>query len=115
VKIIDALGVAGDVETLAGIARDERDPAVRRRAIHGLGISEGPESAKALRSLYTSATDLPTRKAVLEAFMIQDNARALIEIFNSERDRELRKQIVQHLSTMDSDEAEKFLARIYEG
>jgi len=113
-RIVQALGVAADVETLAGIARDERDPAVRREAIQGLGVSDTPEAAKALRSLYAASTDLPTRKAVLEAFMIQDNARALIEIFNAEKDREVRREIVQHLSHMDSDEAEKFLARIYE-
>lgn len=113
-KIVEALGVAGDVETLAGIARDERDPDVRRQAIHGLGMSDSPEAAKALRSLYTASTDLSTRKAVLEAFLIQDNARALIEIFNAEKDREIRRQIVQQLASMDSDEAEKFLERIYE-
>lgn len=113
-QIVQALGIADDVETLAGIARDERDPAVRRQAIQGLGVSDTPEAAKALRSLYTASTDLPTRKAILEAFLIQDNARALIEIFNAEKDREVRREIVQHLSHMDSDEAEKFLARIYE-
>ena len=113
-KIVEALGVAGDAETLAGIARQDQSPALRRQAIQGLGVSDSPEAAKALRNLYGAATDLPTRKAILEAFMVQDNARALIEIFNAEKDRELRREIVQHLANMDSDEAEKFLARIYE-
>ncbi|HEY9421015.1 MAG TPA: HEAT repeat domain-containing protein, partial [Thermoanaerobaculia bacterium] len=88
-RIIEALGIAADVETLAGIARQEQNPALRRQAIQGLGVSDGPEAAKALRNLYGAATDLPTRKAILEAFMIQDNARALIDIFNAEKDRGL--------------------------
>ncbi|HEV2846563.1 MAG TPA: HEAT repeat domain-containing protein [Thermoanaerobaculia bacterium] len=113
-KIVEALGIADDVETLAGIARQEQNPALQRQAIQGLGVSDTPEAAKALRSLYGASTDLSTRKAILEAFMIQDNARALIEIFNAEKDREIRKEIVQHLASMDSDEAEKFLERIYE-
>lgn len=113
-RIVEALGIAEDAETLAGIARQEQNPELRHQAIQGLGVSDTPEAAKALRSLYGAASDLPTRKAILEAFMIQDNARALIEIFNAEKDREIRREIVQHLSQMDSDEAEKFLARIYE-
>lgn len=113
-EVLAALGVAQDVETLAGIARQERDPALRRQAIQGLGVSGTPEAAKALRSLYGAATDTPTRRAILEAFMIQNNARALIDVFNAEKDREIRREIVQHLANMRSDEAEKFLARIYE-
>ena len=112
-EVLQALGVAGDVETLAETARQERDPALRGQAIQGLGICETPEAAKALRSLYGSATDAPTREAILQAFMVQDNARALIEIFNAEKDRETRREIVRLLAGMDSDEAEKFLERIY--
>ncbi|HEX6902253.1 MAG TPA: HEAT repeat domain-containing protein [Thermoanaerobaculia bacterium] len=112
-EIVHALGVAEDVETLARLAREEQNPDLRHQAIQGLGISETPEAAKALRSLYGSATDAPTREAVLHAFMVQDNARALIEIFNAEKDREVRREIVRLLATMDSDEAEKFLERIY--
>lgn len=113
-RIVEAMGIADDVESLAGIARQEQNPEVRRQAIQGLGVSDTPEAAKTLRSLYSPSADLPTRKAILEAFMIQDNARALIEIFNAEKDREIRREIVQHLANIDSDEAEKFLARIYE-
>jgi HEAT repeat protein len=112
-EVLQALGVAGDVETRAETARQERDPGLRRQAIQGLGINETPEAAKALRSLYGAATDAPTREAILQAFMVQDNARALIEIFNAEKDREVRREIVRLLANMDSDEAEKFLERIY--
>ncbi len=112
-EILNALGVAQDVETLARVAREEPDPALRREAIQGLGISDTPEAAKALRSLYGASTDAPTRQAILQAFMVQDNARVLIEIFNAEKDREIRREIVRLLASMDSDEAEKFLERIY--
>jgi HEAT repeat protein len=112
-EILNALGVAQDVETLAGIARQDQNPALRRQAIQGLGVSGTPEAAKALRSLYGATTDAPTRQAILQAFMVQDNARALIEIFNAEKDREVRREIVRLLANMDSAEAEKFLERIY--
>lgn len=113
-KILEALGVAGDVETLAEVARQEQNPALRRQAIEGLGIHDDPKSAEALRSLYSSSSDPGTRKAVIEALFVQDNARALIEIFRSEKDREVRREIVRYLSLMDSKEAEDFLGKVFE-
>jgi hypothetical protein len=113
-KTLEALGVAGDVETLAEVARQEKDPALRSMAIQGLGIAEGAKSAEVLRSLYAAAPDLSVRKAIVEALFVQENARALIEIFRAEKDRQVRQEIVRYLSLMETDEAEQFLARIYE-
>jgi HEAT repeat protein len=114
-RILEALGVAEDVETLAAVARQEQDLALRREAIQGLGINESAKAKEALRALYGAYPDVPTRKAVIEALMVQENARALIEIFKAETNRELRREIVQHLSHMseDSEEAAKFLEQIY--
>ena len=112
-KALDAMGVAGDVETLAGIARREQDPSLRRHAIQGLGVAGGAKAAEALRSLYASAADPETRRSVVEALFIQGNAHELIEIFHSEKDREIRQAIVQRLTLMRSDEASQFLDKIY--
>lgn len=114
-KAIEYLGIAGDVEILAELARQEKNPAVRSQAIHGLGLAEGEKSSEALRSIYSSSSDPSIRKAVLEALFIQENARALIDLFKTEKDREVRRQIVQYLSMMDSEEAEQFMAKIFEG
>ncbi|HEX9943065.1 MAG TPA: HEAT repeat domain-containing protein [Thermoanaerobaculia bacterium] len=112
-KVLEALGVARDVTTLAGIARQEQDPALRRKAIQGLGVAGGAKAAEALRSLYSASSDPSIRRAVLEALFVQNNARGLIEVFHAEKDREVRRQIVQYLSLMDSEEASKFLEKIY--
>ena len=112
-KVLEAMGVAGDVEPLIDAARREQDAAVRNKAIEGLGISGGAKAAEALRSLYASSSDSAIRRAVVEALFVQDNAHALIEIFGTEKDREMRKHIVQQLSLMDSDEAAQFLEKIY--
>ncbi len=113
-QVIEALGVAGDVETLAAIARQDGEPRVRKQAIHGLGISEGPASAAALKAAYAAAPDRETRLAVIEAFFIQDNARALIEIFRTEKDPALRREAVQKLTMIDSPESMRFLESVLE-
>jgi hypothetical protein len=109
-RALQSLGVAGDVETLVEVARQEQEPSLRRQAIQGLGLVESQKSAAALRSLYASG-DASVRKAVLEAFFVQQNARALIDLFKTEKDREVRREIVRYLSLMDSEEAEQFISR----
>jgi HEAT repeat protein len=110
--ILEAMGVAGDVEDLAQAARTETDPDVRRSAIHGLGVSGSPAAARALKQLYGSYQDGGTRRTVIEALFIMDDAKALIELFRAEKDAELRKQIVQKLSMMDSPEASELLLQM---
>ncbi|HKI01605.1 MAG TPA: HEAT repeat domain-containing protein [Thermoanaerobaculia bacterium] len=111
--LLDGLAVAGDVEGLVGIARDEKEPApLRRKAIEGLGINGSPQATQALKSLYASP-DGGVRMAVIQGLFIQNNAKALIELFRTEKDRQLRREIVQHLGNMDSDEADEFLLKVF--
>lgn len=113
-QILDGLAVAGDVEALTGIARDEKEPGpLRRKAIEGLGISDSPQATAALKSLYTGSSDPGLRQAAIEGLFIQDNAKALIELYRGEKDQRLRREIVQHLGNMDSPEAEEFLIKIF--
>jgi HEAT repeat protein len=114
-KAVEYLGIAGDVEILAELARQEKNPPVRSQAIRGLGLVESEKSSAALRSIYSSSSDTSIRKAVLEALFIQENARALIDLYRTEKDREVRREIVRYLSMMDSEEAEQFISKIFEG
>ncbi|HET7293456.1 MAG TPA: HEAT repeat domain-containing protein [Vicinamibacteria bacterium] len=111
-EILQALGVAEATQTLGEIARTEADLRLRRAAIHGLGINAEPPSGAILRGLYAAEKDLETRKAVLEALFIQDDARGLIEIARAEKDPALRRAAVEKLSVMDSREAQDYMLEI---
>ncbi len=111
--ILNALGIAGAVDTLVDIAKRETNPELRAAAIRGLGIGGGPKGAEALRAMYAGTSDAGVRRAVIEALFLQNNARALIETFRAEKDRDLRREIVQRLSQMRSEEATQFLEKIY--
>ena len=50
----------------------------------------GMRTAPALHELYRAERDVELRKAVIETFFVEGNARALIEIAKTEKDRELR-------------------------
>ncbi len=113
-QLLDGLAVAGDVEALTGIARDENEAGpLRREAVEGLGISDSPQATAALKSLYTGSTDPGIRQSAIEGLFIQDNAKALIELYRGEKDQRLRREIIQHLSNMESPEAEAFLLKIF--
>lgn len=113
-QLLDGLAVAGDIEALNGIARDEKEPGpLRRKAIEGLGISDSSQATTALKSLYTGSADPGLRDAALEGLFVQNNAKALIELYRGEKDQRMRREIVQHLSHMESPEAEEFLIKIF--
>ena len=89
------------------------EPSLRRKAIEGLGINDSPQATAALKSIYAGSTDGGVRRAVIEGLFIQDNAKALIELFRTEKDPALKREIVQKLGLMDSDEAMEFLGKLF--
>ena len=108
-KLLEGLFVAGDVETLARVARTEGDRDLRRKAIESLGVSDSDRSEKELKDIYRSERDDDLREAVLNAFFIQDNAPALIEVARGEKNPALRRAALQKLSMMSSPAATEFL------
>ncbi|HEV2851372.1 MAG TPA: tetratricopeptide repeat protein [Thermoanaerobaculia bacterium] len=114
-QLLDGLAVAGDVEALVGIARDEKEPGpLRRKAIGNLGITNSSQATAALKSIYTGSADPGLRDAAIEGLFVQNNARALIELYRAEKDPRMRREIVQKLSLMGSPEAEEFLSKIFQ-
>jgi HEAT repeat protein len=117
-KAVEYLGIAGgdaNVQLLDELYRSSSRPEVKKSVIRALALTENQKSGEVLRSLYASAPDPSIRKAVLEAFFIQQNARALIDLYRTEKDRTVRREIVRYLSMMDSEEATQFVSKIFEG
>jgi HEAT repeat protein len=110
-KLLESFGVAGDVEPLAKAARDE-DPRIRRKAIEGLAIIDSPAASRALHQLYTELKDPDDRRKVVEAFMIQGDAKTLLEMFRAEKDPAMKKIIFQQLTVMDDPEATKVILEV---
>ncbi len=112
-QILQSLGVAGDVQTLAQIARTPGDPQVRRQAVEQLGIHGGEKETRALLlQIYASDNDREVKEGVVQALFIQDAAGELIELARKETDPQMRREIVEKLSIMDSKEAKDFMLEI---
>jgi HEAT repeat protein len=112
--VLQALFVGGNAGRLVELSRTEKDPELRRDAIQHLGLVGSGEATAALEQLYAGDTDRRVRGAVLQAFFVQGNAKRLIEIARTEKDPELKRKAVQHLSVMGHPDATKFLLEILE-
>lgn len=111
--VLEYLGIAQDHPFLAQVARQEKDLELRRRAIQSLGLGRPDRTGETLLSLYRDGNE-PIRRAALEALFIQSNARALIGLARSEKNPALRREIVQYLSLMNSQEARDFLSKAFD-
>lgn len=112
-KILEGLFIAGDATTLSEVARTEQDPALRRKAIEGLGLVDSRESGEMLASLYESETDMVTKKKILEAFFLMDDAATLGRLARTEQDPELRAKAIEGLGLVDSDSSREALTALY--
>lgn len=112
--IQQALFVGGNGPRLVELARTEKDPELRRDAIRQLGLVGSAETSAAMEEIYRTETDRGVREAVLQGFFVQGNAKRLIEIAKTEKDPEMRRRAVQHLSVMGHPEATRYMLEILE-
>jgi HEAT repeat protein len=115
-QIISAMGTSGNTTRLAEIARSGRDPELRRTAIRNLGIHGGNKgAAETLVEIYNSEKDVEVKKAVIGALAMHGNATALVAIARKEQDTNLKKEIVSRLGHIDSPVARDYMLEILGG
>jgi HEAT repeat protein len=107
-KIIQAMFIGGNSEKLYDIARTEGNMELKTAAIRNLGLM-GPHTGPFLVNLYKTDTRTEIREAVINGLFLQGNAKALVDLARAEKDRELKKEIVQKLSIMNSKEGTDYL------
>ncbi len=110
-QIIQAFFVGGQKDRLVELAQTEKDDALRREAIRCLGLM-GPGTADALTALYQNDKSPDIRKEIMNAFFLQGNAKALVNVARNESDPQLRKAALEKLSLMHSKDAADYMMEI---
>ncbi len=113
-KMLESTVVSGDTELLRRVLASETDPQIQRKAVELMGIHGSREARVELVGLYRRGPEREIKEAVIEALMIAGDADALVEIVRSETDPELKREALEKLSMVDSDEAARFFAEILE-
>jgi tetratricopeptide (TPR) repeat protein len=110
--ILHAFMVGGGADRLIEVARTAKEPELKKDAIHWLGTMGGNRTADALVAMYGSETDPNIRKQIIHSLFIQNNGKALVEIARKENDVEMKKSIVHWLSLMKSKEGTDYLLEL---
>jgi HEAT repeat protein len=111
-SILQSMFVGGDSDKLIELAKNEKDPELRKNAIHNLGLMKRPGTSEALSGIYASDASVDVKKAVINAYFIQGNATGLVSLARAEKNVELKKEIVSRLSNMKSKEATDYLMEL---
>ncbi|HET9401917.1 MAG TPA: HEAT repeat domain-containing protein [Candidatus Acidoferrales bacterium] len=108
-QIIHAFGQSDNSRAIGQIAKTDASPEMRRLAIHQLGTMDADASGKALQEIYGTEKDSTVRREILHSLATQDNAKVLVELAKKETNVDLKKYAVEQLSHMDSKEATDYL------
>lgn len=111
-EIIQGLFIAGDHARITDLATNEKDTKLRAEAIQKLGLM-GSKSAPALLGFYATG-DREVKEAVINGLFVMGNAKALINLAKKETNRERKKEILQKLSVMGSDDAVAYMLELLE-
>jgi HEAT repeat protein len=113
--ILQSYFTGGSVDRMIDVAKNEKDPELRRIAIRNLGMmsrSNGPNTSDALVSIYKSDNSTDIRRQIINSLFIQHNAKALVDLARSEKDGDLKRELVSKLSLMKAPEATDYMLEL---
>ena len=111
-QILSAMQVSGNTTRMVEIARTEKDPDLRLRAVRNLGVMGGKAAADTLLEIYANEKDPAIRRTVINALFTSDNATALVALARKEQDMAMKTEIVKRLSNMDNKEAQAYMLEL---
>ncbi len=111
-QILRGMVASGSIGSLTKLATSEKDPALRRSAIRNLGAMGTTKTGDTLRSIYTSDSSPEVRTEVIDALSLQQNATVLVALARVEKDAQLKRRMVERLSSMKSKEATDYLLEL---
>ena len=111
--VLDSMMIADDTEGLVEVLKTETDPEMRAAAIQALAVSGDDVAADYLISLYPDGT-VDEKQAVIQSMMIMDHTEGLISLLKMETDPDRKREMLQMLTMMDSEEADEYLFELLE-
>lgn len=102
---------------IAGVARGNANPDLQRTAIRLLAQSNSPDSIAVLSSLYRPEQSMEIRGAIISSLGQSGHnnpaaSNALITIYRTERDKDLKMQAFRHLSDCRTPECKALMLEI---
>ena len=112
IMILDAMHDNGSTEKLADVARNDKDPKVRIRAIQVLSSYRAANLGDTLQGLYTAEQDQQVKREIIRELSSQRNAKGLVDLFHKESNFDMKKAILADLERMHTPEANELYMEI---
>lgn len=113
--LIDAYAISGDFESLQQLALDDSNAEIQAEAIQAMGIVGGAEVGATLVRIYRDASSEKIRDAALDGLMISDDDASVLELYRSATDSREKKELLERLVMMDSEEVWSLIDSALEG
>ena len=110
--ILKAMFATGNSSHLVEVATNEKDPGLRAAAIKSLGLMGPNAHPDVLLSIYHSDSNHEVRQAILNALFIQQDGKALVDLARSEKDPEMKREIIGKMSLIHSKETTDYMMEV---
>ncbi len=90
------------IDTLNEVAKSAADPELRAEAIRMMGLCGEEKAIDGLRTIYASSKNPLDKRNIIQAWLIADRPKLVMQSARTETDEELRKQAIQALGAMDA-------------
>lgn len=111
-QIIRSLFTGGSLTRLSELARREQNSELRLLAVRNLGVMDSKRTGDILVEIYNTDKDPEIRKAVISGLGNSNNAEVLVALARKESDPAMKKQMVSRLSNMRSKVATDFMVEL---
>ena len=109
--IIQALAITGDTGLLGRIAKTGANVDVRKRAIRSLGIT-GDASHALLLDIFNTDKDPEIRKTVTDALFVSGGCAEMVTLAKKETDYDVKKSLINKISLMNCKEGRDYMMEL---
>ena len=102
-SLIQAYGVAGDVESLRELAMDGSNPEQQAQAIQALGMTGENDIGATLGEIYRSTDSQTVRDAALQGLIIAGDDAAVLQLYRESDSTAEKRRLMQTLAATGSD------------
>jgi hypothetical protein len=101
IAILNAMQRNGNLDKLAEVARTDKDPRVRQRAIETISSQESGSPMATLTALYGTEQDEKVKQTIIDHLSNRrGDCKALVDVAKTEKDLKLKLRIIERLSNM---------------
>jgi HEAT repeat protein len=101
IAVLNAMRRNGNLDKLTDVARNDKDPKVRQRAIEVIASQDAPNAMATLVSLYSSEQDEKVKSSIIDHLSgRRGDCKPLVDVAKSEKDIHMKMRLIERLSNM---------------